>query len=182
MTAWLPCAPIVRPTIVIPSLLTAALLAAGCGSDDKAGDTTQTSQQAENNGKKDQKEQPKKARPKSNEPTGAAGAKSDFEGVYAATFTKKDGFRPGKWRLRFAGTTVRFRPPGKQAKTIGAGSPAKITSSSITLRPAEVCERQVTGKYKVALTGQKLTFKVTSDKCERRTRLLTKGQWTKLPT
>ena len=175
-----------RPTIIISSLLTAALLAAGCGSEDKAGDTTQTSQQAGNDGKKqDSKQdekQPKKARPKSNEPSAAAGAKSDFEGVYAATFTKKDGFRPGKWRLRFAGTTVRFRPPGKQAKTIGAGSPAKITSSSITLRPAEVCERQVTGKYKVALTGQKLTFKVTSDKCERRTRLLTKGQWTKIPT
>jgi len=100
----------VRPTIIISSLLTAALLAAGCGSEDKAGDTTQTSQQAGNDGKKqDSKQdekQPKKARPKSNEPSAAAGAKSDFEGVYAATFTKKDGFRPGKWRLRFAGTTV----------------------------------------------------------------------------
>jgi hypothetical protein len=175
----------VRPTIIIPSLLTAAFLAAGCGSEEKAGDTTQTSQQASDDGQKTDKkkqEQPKKKRPKSNEPTAAAGAKSKFEGVYAATFTKKDGFRPGRWRLRFAGTTVRFRPPGAQAKTIGAGSPAKITASSITLKPAEVCERQVTGKYKVALVGERLQFKLTKDECERRTRLLTRGRWTKVPT
>ena len=172
-----------RPNIIIPSLLTAALLAAGCGSEDKAGDTRQGSSQAGDDAKKpDQKQEAKKKKPTSNEPTAAAGAKSPYEGVYAATFTKKDGFRPGRWRLRFAGTTVRFRPPGKQAQTIGAGSPAKITSSSITLRPAEVCERQVTGKYKVALSGEKLTFKLTKDQCERRSRLLTRGQWTKVST
>jgi hypothetical protein len=137
---------------------------------------------ADSKGGKQQNQQERKQR---RDPTKAAGEPTAYQGVYRATFTKSKAHKPvgqpGQWTLRFAGTTLTARVPNTK-RVLGMGSPVDVEDGTLSLKPAQLCGRQVNGTYKVSFENNQLRFTGAQDRCERRRVLLTQGKWRKIGT